>query len=108
MNASATALPRPPRHIPWGWLVPLVAALLVVAFLGGIVTGRSLAPASNASNTSSRAAFQPDASTTFVRSAPQITGTGPDLLEMAARSIAVLGVPVTGTGPDLVQVADYA
>ena len=40
-------------------------------------------------------------------SVPRITGTGPDLVEMAARSDAVRSAPVSGTGPGLIQVAAF-
>ena len=109
MNAHASALPLPARRIPWGWLVPLMVALLVATFLGGLIAGRSLAPSTSGSGTSSRPATHPNVTPARVaEAAPRVTGTGPDLLEMAARSRAVLHVPVTGTGPDLTQVADYA
>lgn len=36
---------------------------------------------------------------------PAITGTGPDLTEVADESRASQHVDVTGTGPDLIQVA---
>ena len=108
MNAHASTLSLPTRRTPWGWLVPMMVALLVAAFLGGLIAGRSLAPSASGSGTSSRPATQPHVTPARVgEAAPRVTGTGPDLLEMAARSRAVLHVAVTGTGPDLTQVANY-
>jgi hypothetical protein len=102
MNAPATALPLPAPRIRWGWLVALAVAFAIAAFLAGLITGGSLAPSSSPAGAAAHTHVT-------VRTGPvvdRITGTGPDLLEMAARSHAV-DVPVTGTGPDLAQVAVY-
>jgi hypothetical protein len=88
------------------WLAPALGLLIVIAYASGVLTGRALfgtAPVP-------RAIFVPltptVAGATF--SGPiRVSGTGPDLIEIAERSTAVRHVPVTGTGPGLRQVADY-
>src|SRR2546430_501076 len=93
------------------WLLMALAALLVLSFIGGIATGRALTHSNNRLDQlppRAPAAVSAAGVGSSLSAAPvAITGTGPDLLEMAARTRAVRHVPITGTGFGLVQVANY-
>jgi hypothetical protein len=110
MDATqSTALPLPIRPARRRLRVAAVIAGLVIAsYLGGLATGHVLsrgltAPAPHPV----RAAIVPRTAEATYAGPVSVTGTGPDLVEIAERSQAVRHVAVTGTGPGLVQIADY-
>ena len=94
-----------PRHQHRPGRILAVAMAVTMAVGAGFAAGRITAPhAVGGTIAHSSALFVSSAQTWTV---PKITGTGPDLVDMAARSRAVRSAPVTGTGPGLVLVATF-
>jgi hypothetical protein len=96
---STVYMPRE-QHRPGRILAIFIAVTLAV--LAGFVAGRVTAPTGTAMRPASGFVSPAQA-----WDAPMITGTGPDLVEMAARSRAVRSAPLAGTGPGLVLVAVF-
>jgi hypothetical protein len=103
MNAQPSVV-SVPQHDPRTRHFVLFLLVIALAVLGGFVTGRMTAPMSARTVHHEGRAF---GAAPQAWSVPRITGTGSDLVEMAARSNAVRSAPVTGTGPGLLLVAAF-
>ena len=99
MSTKAVPMTVGHPHGLWlrGWFICTIAAVAVAALIVGILGLHSGAPAGTTT--------RPAGTTAIYQQSGTISGTGPDLVQVARAQASQRSVPITGTGPDLVQVA---
>jgi hypothetical protein len=104
MDATPSTLSSVRPH-PWtGRVLAILLALALALFAAGLLVGRMTAPST--AHAAGRGGA-PAASIVRTTAIPKVTGTGPDLIQVAEWSKAVRSAPVTGTGPGLSQVGRF-